>query len=436
MSNFESNENNGKGFAGLDSLVSDVSTDVVKTVMPEVRNVSASLPVEQTADGPRASPHQPRNETKASLAPMGWIIGGILIVIILIANSGSKVPPSVGDSEPSLHASPPLAATLTPSPDPAAAPSEDALKADLETPPVGQNMLFNVRQIRYCRIEHIRITAFERVISNTDRHEIDRFNEIVNDYNSRCGAFRYRGGDLQLVQREMEARNDSISSAAKSEWVRSSLGLLESAQSVSSNPDVASQSAPRLEYPTSQPTEPVSKESLSLEEKESIESACSAQKTLDGPAKYNKCLKSKLSALQSGPRNIDLSGLNSEEKESIESACSAQKTLDGPAQYNKCLSTKLSLLKSAARNIDLSSLSYSERESIQSACSAQKTLDGPAQYNKCLSAKLSSLRAGPRNIDLSGLSYSERESIESACSAQKTLDGPAEYNKCLTRKLR
>ncbi len=92
---------------------------------------------------------------------------------------------------------------------------------------------------------------------------------------------------------------------------------------------------------SSRPATLVSMDSLNHDERQSIESACSDQKTLYGPAAYNKCLSAKLAALKSGPRDIDLSGLSSNEKESIERSCSDAKLFGGTAEYNKCLSAKV-----------------------------------------------------------------------------------------------
>ena len=92
------------------------------------------------------------------------------------------------------------------------------------------------------------------------------------------------------------------------------------------------------------------------------------------------------------PVESDLSQLSSEERQSIESACLADKLTNGPAVYNKCLSNQLARLTPENRRPDLSQLSSEERQSIESACLADKLTNGPAAYNKCLSRQLSLLR--------------------------------------------
>jgi hypothetical protein len=175
--------------------------------------------------------------------------------------------------------------------------------------------------------------------------------------------------------------------------------------------------------------------SLSWPEQQSIESACSNAKHLEGPAAYNRCLVSQLAALANGPTRPDLSHLSRPEQQSIESACSNAKHLEGPAAYNRCLTGQLASLASAPRRPDVSTLSRAEQQSIESVCSNAKYLEGPAAYNRCLEGQLASLANAPRRPDVSTLSRAEQQSIESVCSNAKYLEGPAAYNRCLIRQL-
>lgn len=131
----------------------------------------------------------------------------------------------------------------------------------------------------------------------------------------------------------------------------------------------------------------------------------------------------------------NMSGLTPSERQSIESACSHAKYLEGPAAYDQCLNRQFEAWVSGPREPDLSALTYTERQSIQSACSHAKYLEGPAAYDRCLVRQLGTWEAGPRQPDLSALTPSERQSIQSACSHSKYLEGPAAYNRCLVRQL-
>jgi hypothetical protein len=233
VSDSESNKNMGKGFAGLDFMVSDVSSDVEKTA----KSLPTNTPLSSFDDSPPPAPPTPPqppsnaadggnsrspNQGKTSASGVSWGIAGIVVLVIWVANSENKAPTTT----PSNSAPAPVVV-------PAVAPTTVSA-ADIEKPSVGRNQVLSVPQIRYCTKEKIRIDAFELVVNNAYAHEVDRFNGIVNDYNLRCGEYRYRKGDVERVQREINPMSEAITSLAKSEWVRDSLGL-ESPKRLSSS---------------------------------------------------------------------------------------------------------------------------------------------------------------------------------------------------------
>lgn len=83
-------------------------------------------------------------------------------------------------------------------PNPTAAP---ATNAAVETrPPVGQGLTLNRSQIRYCVFQGQRLETI-RTLTATN-YQVDRFNGLIDDFNSRCSSYRYRSGVLSSVQRE------------------------------------------------------------------------------------------------------------------------------------------------------------------------------------------------------------------------------------------
>ncbi len=85
---------------------------------------------------------------------------------------------------------------VTPSPTPAPATS-----VAVETrPPVGQGLTLNRSQIRYCVFQGQRLETIRTL--TTTNYQIDRFNGLIDDFNSRCSSYRYRSGVLSSVQRE------------------------------------------------------------------------------------------------------------------------------------------------------------------------------------------------------------------------------------------
>ncbi len=82
-----------------------------------------------------------------------------------------------------------------------------------EKPPAGSGRTLTKSQVRYCTFQGDRLD-FMRSLSMTN-YQIDRFNQLINDYNLRCSSFRYRSGVLSSVQREAKSRSDILQAEAR-----------------------------------------------------------------------------------------------------------------------------------------------------------------------------------------------------------------------------
>ncbi len=393
---------------------------------PRAASAPAPAPAERARSTDDQEPDRPVYQAPAQSSGGSstgkWLLGiGVVAGLLwLVSQSGDKASSPAPAFTPSSDAS----SVASPSPSWQPAPSQPPapIRPSEERPPVGTNNVLTSAQLRYCVAEKIRLDAAEGVISNYNETQVDRFNEMVADYNGRCGQFRYRSGALESARADVDRFRGTLEADGRARFAAGG------SASPKSRAVIPEKSGSNDEVSRSQ-------SSLSTEERDSIESACSTQKVLDGPAAYNSCVTSKLRALKNQGARPDVSQLSMEERESIESACSTQKVLDGPAAYNSCVASKLRALKSQGARPDVSQLSAEERDSIESACSTQKVLDGPAAYNACVSSKLRALRNQGARPDVSKLTSEERDSIESACSTQKVLDGPAAYNACVSRQV-
>src|SRR3546814_17870160 len=57
-------------------------------------------------------------------------------------------------------------------------------------------------------------------INNYSDYDVDRFNAMVADYNSRCGSFRYRSGALTSARRDTEPYRSQLQSDGRSRFAR------------------------------------------------------------------------------------------------------------------------------------------------------------------------------------------------------------------------
>jgi hypothetical protein len=149
----------------------------------------------------------------------------VLVVVILIANSGSQstyrpnynstgayTPPKeyvpTPTYKPTAPAYVPESTYKPPSYIPPSAPKYDTY---VETkPPVGYGQTLDRNQIRYCQSQKIRVSAWQGALNRYSSTAINAFNAAVDDYNARCSNYRYYSGVLEGVRAEVEARRYTL----------------------------------------------------------------------------------------------------------------------------------------------------------------------------------------------------------------------------------
>ena len=209
--------NGKKGFAGLDSMVSDVETPKVPVPEPVHRDEMATDP---EPDTPRLQSTYTGNPSSGGSSGKWWAIGvGLVVFFIWIGSSDKHTSSEVAPAPAPEAAAPapaPAPAAWEPAPAPEAAapapapatsykPAPPDTSGDEERPPVGSGLVFNRSQIRYCLSEKARISAWQSQVDEYSETSVNAFNEAVNDYNSRCSHFRYRSGAVESVQSELDA---------------------------------------------------------------------------------------------------------------------------------------------------------------------------------------------------------------------------------------
>ncbi|WP_291537910.1 hypothetical protein [Comamonas sp. SCN 67-35] len=419
-----------KGFAGLSSLVSDVDTSPPPAAKREPTSTSGASssphphppPSAQTAPA-QPQPRQQQTYQEPSQPSSGssggkWVLGiaAVIGVLWLIGQADKPTTSSAPTYSPPVQ-------SAAPSYSPPAQPQEPSRPAESQ-PPVGQNTVLSTAQIRYCMAEDIRMDGAKAAVNNYIDADVERFNAMVADYNSRCGSFRYRSGALESARRDIEPYRGQLQSEGRSRFARPSTGSPSTPAPVQSNPSTAVSSAQSRTVP--------GLESLTYDEKDAIETACILKRS-EGAASYNRCISAQIAALANAPRTPDLSSLSYDEKDAIETACILKRS-EGAASYNRCLASQLSALSNAPRKPDLSGLSYDEKDAIETACILKRS-EGAASYNRCVVAQLRALANAPRLPSLAGLSYDEKDAIETACILKRS-EGAASYNRCVVTQLR
>lgn len=223
----EQKKGEGKGFAGLSSLVSDVDTTPPPPAPkkePAAVAPSAGRPAPQPAQpqpSQRQTYQEPAQPPSSGSSGGKWVLG-IAAVIGVLWLIGQFNKTTTTSQAPAY--SPPAQSTA-PSDSPPVQPQAPSRPTESK-PPVGQDLVFSREQIRYCLAEDIRMDGAKSAVNNYSDYDVDRFNAMVADYNSRCGSFRYRSGALEGVRRDIEPYRSQLQSEGRSRFARPSTGSL------------------------------------------------------------------------------------------------------------------------------------------------------------------------------------------------------------------
>ena len=355
-------EGKGKGFAGLSSMVSDVD-DLVSS---KPNQPHSEPPPKQTAGGsrqPKQTSTKPTSQTyQAPAQPSGgssagkWFVGiAVVVGLIWLVNQSDNSRPSKSAYSPGTSST-----SAAPASQPAVTQPQAPSRPSESKPSFGQNHVLSTAQIRYCLAEKIRLDAAEAVLNNFSNYsdsEVDRFNGYVNDYNSRCGEFRYLPGDLESARRdvdpyrsqlEVEGRNRFVSIPATTANAPASTQASRPSRTM---PDATVLAIQRrlneLGYNAGTPDGLFGNKTRSAIQSFRRDNGTNA----DGIASkelLSRLLgaerpKSNTNTVQQSQRSgpPDFSRLSKSELQSVEAACASDKYGDGPAAYDSCLSRQL-----------------------------------------------------------------------------------------------
>jgi len=205
-----------KGFGGLAGMVSNVETtapEPLASAKPSTESTSSSQ-AEASNRGQGSAPaaprppglHQPTGQQIRPSSGRKWLIGiaAVLAVAWIVAQSAGKKSSAnrgpVGSSGPSRQA----------------APEPKAL--DETKPSPGTNRILSNSEIRYCLAEDIRLGGAKGSVNAYADSEVDLFNAMVDDFNGRCGHYRYREGALERARSEVVPHRSELEAEGRSRF--------------------------------------------------------------------------------------------------------------------------------------------------------------------------------------------------------------------------
>ncbi len=459
-------KNEGKGFAGLSSLVSDVDTTPPPPA-PKTESAgstkSTGRPASQTAQPQPQQPTQRQTYQESPQPSSGssedkWILGIAAVVGLLwLIGQSNKNTPAPAYSPPGQSAAQSYS--------PPAQPQAPSLPEESK-PSVGQDLVFSTAQIRYCLAEDIRMEGAKAALNNYSDSDVDRFNAMVADYNRRCGSFRYRSGALESARRDVEPYRGQLQAGGRSRFARSpSAGSLsvpaqarpaadETIRAVQQKLNELGYSAGpadglmgrgtraaiiAFQQDRGLATTGVTDQALPLQLQRApthttATSTTSSPSTSSSPSARAIAPAPQLQQpLFSG--KPDLTNASPLEQVSIENACNYDRQYRSSADYNNCLRRELTKLSAHSGKPDLSRVSQSEQAAIENACNYDRQYQGPGDYYSCLKRELAKLGNTAGRPSLAQATSLEQAAIENACNYDRQYQGPGDYYSCLRREL-
>ena len=136
------------------------------------------------------------NKKSESGSKLKWILGIGSIIVLYMMFSGGSPPKQKSVSSQSAYTATAPKTNVTP-------PQTKPAELTIDVPPVGRDNTLNLPQLRWYFREKIRIETM-RDLPTTNR-AIGEFNAIVDNYNSRCGSFRYKQSLFTQAQKDIDA---------------------------------------------------------------------------------------------------------------------------------------------------------------------------------------------------------------------------------------
>jgi hypothetical protein len=198
-----------RGFAGFEALVTDLSD------LPPLPPEPARPPVGH-AGGTRAS----GTNGAGAVAGVCLFLFFLFRIVMAVSDHNSHTRPLPFTVQPGIGYTTPPVVTYTPppgvgytplgfTPAPARAPPWPVVQPE-QKPPVGDDVALSPAQLHYCVAQGARLDGSQKAVDMTSKTDIDRFNALVDDFNARCGKYRYGESAMQSVKAQVNARRGQL----------------------------------------------------------------------------------------------------------------------------------------------------------------------------------------------------------------------------------
>ncbi|HEX7236157.1 MAG TPA: peptidoglycan-binding domain-containing protein [Gammaproteobacteria bacterium] len=296
------------------------------------------------------------------------------------------------------------------------------LTLELKMPRTGRNQTLSLPELRWCMREDIRLEVLETRQAGT---ETEGFKEAVGTYNARCTRFKYRGNELVVARRDIDAARSWIVAEALAE-----------ATDAAEHDDLA---APGYSVLTRDVQEllralgyaPGPADGRYGPRTQNAVEAFERELGWPSSGRVSELLRKELlervrSANASEARLFEATAA---ERSAIRERCSGAGGVSG---YNRCVEQRLQQL---AEQRPARAISEGEMAAIEETCTRSRTMRGEDAYTRCVAEQTADLGQLGEKPSLAAATDDERAAIEDSCRSSGFFYGPAAYYRCAQERL-
>lgn len=200
------------GFNGISSLVSKLDLTGPKIAQEPIDETALHNNISKEEATPKSSNKtektiEEESNSKSGFSPWVWVALLIIIIVAIVSSQENHNNSSYSDRKNK---------NITPERITVPRTDKNTInnnnKLTFSMPEPGSNRVLSVSELRWCLREEITLNTYQTELNvnlSNDR-VIDKYNELVEKYNARCGSYKYYEDQLNRAKREVFSLKHAI----------------------------------------------------------------------------------------------------------------------------------------------------------------------------------------------------------------------------------
>ncbi|MCS0083868.1 peptidoglycan-binding protein [Vibrio alginolyticus] len=200
------------GFNGISSLVSKLDLTGPKIAQEPIDETALHNNISKEEATPKSSTItektiEEESNSKSGFSPWVWVALLIIIIVAIVSSQENHNNSSYSESK-NKNITPER--TTVPRTDKNTINNNNKLTFSMPEP--GSNRVLSVSELRWCLREEITLNTYktELNVNRSNDRVIDKYNELVEKYNARCGSYKYYEDQLNRAKREVFSLKNEI----------------------------------------------------------------------------------------------------------------------------------------------------------------------------------------------------------------------------------